>query len=306
MLPALYTALITPLEDNQLNLDGFSKNIQDQLNAGIKGLLVMGTTGETPTLSSAEKEALIKCLFENISTDVEVMVGTGSNNTTQAIENTLMAEHYKASSALIITPYYNKPTQRGIYEHFLKITENSSTPIILYNHPGRSGQNIEIETLKELMKIPNIIGIKDASGDLNYIQQIAYLVKSNRKDFLIYSGDDFNALAYIALGARGLISVASNLIPRTIYNWLSIMLEPNILASQKYHQLLFPLLQALNLETNPSPIKAAMNYCGKSAGGVRLPLVEMDENNKLILQNVINNTALIHGETQSQYHKTSV
>ncbi len=306
MLSNLYTALISPLKNNQLDLDGFSKNIQDQINAGIKGLLVLGTTGETPTLSSIEREALIKCLFENISTDVEVMIGTGSNNTAQAIENTLLAQHYKASSALIITPYYNKPTQRGIYEHFLKIAENSSIPIILYNHPGRSGQNIEVETLRGLMKIPNIIGIKDASGDLNYIQQLAYLVKTSREDFLIYSGDDFNALAYIALGAHGLISVASNLIPRTIYNWLSIMLEQNALASQKYHELLFPLLQALNLETNPSPIKAAMNYCGKSAGGVRLPLVEMDENNKLILQNVINNAALIHGEAQSQYHKTSV
>ncbi|MCH9632573.1 MAG: 4-hydroxy-tetrahydrodipicolinate synthase [Chlamydiae bacterium] len=306
MPTSLFTALITPFKEHGLDLDGFSENLQDQISAKIKGLLVLGSTGETPALSMDEKEALLKCLFNAVSPDQEVMVGTSSNNTNQAIENTLMAQHYNASSALIITPYYNKPTQRGIYKHFLKISENTSIPIILYNHPGRTGQNIEIETLKSLMKIPNIIGIKDASGDLGYIQQLAFSVASERNDFLIYSGDDFNALAYIALGACGLISVASNLIPRTIYNWLSIMLEHNFIDAQKYHKILFPFLQALNLETNPSPIKAAMNYCGKSAGELRLPLVEMDKENKLTLQNIINNTALIHGETQPQYHKAPV
>lgn len=305
-IPALFTALITPFLNDQLDLDGFKKNLIEQRKQGVQGLLVLGTTSESPTLSPSEKEMLLKSAAEALDEESHLMVGVGTNSTKSTIENTHQAEHYGASSALIITPYYNKPSQEGLYHHFKTIASNSSLPIILYNHPGRSGQNIALDTLIELSKIPQIIGIKDASSDLSYIQKMLYFVPKVRPDFQIFCGDDFNALPYFSLGATGLISVASNLIPQTMKLWLEMLLSKDFPAALNQFKQLYALFNALNLEINPTGIKAALDLCGKPAGEPRLPLAPYSLENKEILKETLIQTECIHGEIKSPSYQTSI
>lgn len=302
----LYTALITPFIDEEVNYDGFSRNIQDQINADIKGLLIFGTTGESPTLSLDEKSNLLHTLNTHRQPDISLMVGIGTNCTKQTIHLAKHAESLKADCLLAITPYYNKPSQEGIYHHFKYIAENTTLPIVLYNHPGRSGQNIGMETLIKLMTIPNIVGLKDASGSLEYIQKLLYAQKQVRSDFLIYSGDDLNALPFMSLGAHGLISVASNLIPQTILKWVQLMLNHDYNNALKMHSKLYKFFEALCIETNPAPIKAAMNLCGKAAGSLRLPLVDLQEKNQEYLKQIINQTPSVYGEAQPKYSQTAI
>lgn len=306
MTKSLYTALITPFLNEKVDYDGFCQNIQDQVKSKIKGLLLFGTTGESPTLSLGERGKLLEITKSQILPDISLMVGVGTHCTRHSIELIKHAETYKADCLMAITPYYNKPSQQGIYEHFKCLAENTSLPIVLYNHPGRSGQNISMETLSKLMQIPNIIGCKDSSGSLEYIQKLIYTRGQIRSDFLIYSGDDLNAFSFIALGANGLVSVASNLIPRTILQWIELMLDRDYAKTLNIHFQLYKFFEALCIEINPAPIKAAMNLCGKAAGSLRLPLVGMQNENKEYLKQIINQTPLVYGEAKSKHSQAAI
>ncbi len=301
IIPALTTALITPFKKGSLDTTGLVQNIEKQLLAGVKGLLFLGTTAETPTLSFEEQSQILEVGLQAAS-QTHNMVGTGLNCTKMTIEKTLFAQSKGASSALVITPYYNNPTQQGIFKHFEKIAQNTSIPLVLYNHPGRSGQNISIQTLKKLAIIPNIVGIKDASGSLSYIQNLLFELPRLRSDFQVLSGDDFNLLSYMSLGAHGLVSVASNLIPSRIREWVDTLLEGDYAKGLNIHQNLFELLVALSIESNPIPIKTAMQLCQQPAGKLRAPLFEMEPHHLQHLQKILNNMELLRGQAQPQHH----
>ena len=290
------TAMITPFCGNKLDHNGLCANIDFQLKNGVDGILVLGTTGESPTLSSDEQEQVITSAVEKAKGKAPVLVGTGSNSTQEAIKKTQRAKDLGADIALIVAPYYNKPTQEGIYRHFEAIANSVDIPIIIYNIPGRCAVNIETPTLLRLASFPNIIGIKECSGNLVQMSEIRHLVTRKHPQFLVYAGDDIMTLPMIALGASGIISVVSNLIPDQIVSLVNASLKGQFDLSREIHQRLIPLFKILFIETNPSPIKTAMEFCGFASGGLRLPLCSMSVENTQLLHQVLKEFQLIKGQ----------
>ncbi|MDR3624845.1 MAG: 4-hydroxy-tetrahydrodipicolinate synthase [Chlamydiales bacterium] len=290
-LQGTYTALITPFSQDalQVNEDSLKKLIHRQLEEGIDGLLILGSTGEAPTLSRKEQDRVISLTVNEVNRRVPVMVGTGNYSTEQTILNTKRAEELGADMALIVTPYYNKPTPEGIFRHFKAIAKSSSLPIIIYNTQGRTGKNINPPLLKRLSEIKEIIAIKDCSENIDQMMDFINLVVKERPDFKVLSGDDSMTLPLIALGGHGIISVASNLIVKPLVKMVYAALNGDFNSARSIHYELLPLFRALFIETNPIPIKTIMDLCGYHAGPLRLPLCEMSEENTSALQNVLKN-----------------
>ena len=264
----LYTALVTPFDTNgKLDEDGLRNNIRFQIEQGVDGILVLGTTGETPTLSTEEKIQVIRIAREETSGKIRLMVGTGSYSTKTTIENSRLAEEMEVDSLLVVTPYYNKPMQQGLIYHFKAVAQAVNIPIMLYNIQSRCGQNITTETLEHLAQVPNIVGVKEASGNLLQIMDVIHKI-----EFSVMSGDDALTFPIMALGGDGVISVASNLIPKEIKKLISSQ-------EKELHYQLLPLFKSLFIETNPIPVKTAMNMVGMAAGSCRLPLCEMQPEN---------------------------
>ncbi len=288
-LKGTFTALITPFtEDNEVDYKGLRKNIKRQLENGINGLVVLGTTAETPTLSTEERDNIVKIAIEEAKGKVPVVVGTGTNSTETTIKSTTKAEKYGADAVLVVAPYYNKPPQNGLYSHFKKIADSVNIPIILYNVQSRTGVNIEPETVLKLAKHPNIIGIKDASGDLRKSAMVITAVKRENVDFSVVSGDDITAVSLMAIGAKGIVSVVSNIAPKTIVTMTNFALDGRFDEAQDLYSEIFPLLTASFIETNPIPIKEAMSMIDLPAGKVRLPLAELKEENRETLLKTVN------------------
>ncbi len=283
-----YTALITPFHDGAIDLDGLKKNIEFQIESGITGILPLGTTGETPTLLSSEKEKVLKASLEVAAGKVPVMVGTGHYSTTETCHQTKMAEELGADGALIVTPYYNKPTQSGILKHFEAVTQCTQIPIIVYNIQGRTGVNIETSTLCALAEFPQIVGVKEASGNISQIGDVVDRIRQKRPDFQVYSGDDALTLPAMALGASGVISVASNLYPTEIGELVRAALRGDFEQARQLHYKYLSLFKALFLESNPAPVKYAMKSLGMAAGECRLPLCsELSESTQRALKAAI-------------------
>jgi 4-hydroxy-tetrahydrodipicolinate synthase len=288
LLKGTYTALITPFDpDDNLDEDGLRTLLQLQINAGISGIVVMGTTGESPTLSIEERREIIKIAREVIPDNVTLIVGTGHSSTKQTVINTLQAQDLGADMALVVTPYYNKPTQEGIFRHFSEIAKVSTLPLIAYNTPGRSGQNITAETVKRLCGISTVIGIKESSGNIAHLSDIIELCQGHNPDFSVVTGDDPLTLPSIALGAQGVISVISNLMPATVKALVDAALYGDMAKATELHYYLMPFVKAAFLETNPIPIKTAMALKGLPSGRCRLPLCEMSRENQLKLVTVL-------------------
>lgn len=265
------TALATPFDENGINTKEFSKFINFQIASGINAIVVCGTTGEAATMSHSERNIAIKCAISTVDNKIPVIVGTGSNNTKTAIELSIEAEELGADALLVVTPYYNKTTQNGLIEHFKLIASSVSIPIILYNVPSRTGINILPETCLELSKIPNIVGIKEASGDISQIAKIASLCGNN---LTIYSGNDDQTLPILSLGGKGVISVLSNVAPKLTCSITNAFLK-NAIDEACYYQLTsLELINNLFAETNPIPIKEALNIINFDFGTPRLPLVK--------------------------------
>jgi len=295
----VFTALITPFDENdQLDEEGLKILIERQINGGVDGIVFLGTTGESPTLDHEEQNRIIDIGKELCKNRTAFLIGTGTYSTQMTIANTIYAEEHGADAALIVTPYYNKPTQEGLYRHFKAITEASSLPIIIYNAPGRTGQNMQTDTLKRLMEIPSIIGVKETSGNISQICDVIAATKQNRPDFRVLSGDDDITLPLMALGGDGIISVISNLVPSEMANFVQMILSGDYISAQKAHHRLLPLMRAAFYETNPIPIKAAMALCGLPSGNCRLPLCSMSKENLLKLEMVVKNSTEINHETQ--------
>lgn len=275
------TALATPFNENGINTKEFKRFIEFQINAGINALVVCGTTGEACTMTQEEKIQAIKCVVSTVNNKIPVIVGTGSNDTSSAIINSILAEELGADGLLVVTPYYNKTTQRGLIEHFKAISSSVSIPIILYNVPSRTGINIDPETCLQLSKIDNIIGIKEASGNISQVAKIAQLCGN---DFSIYSGNDDQIIPVLSLGGKGVISVLSNVKPELTRSITNSFFKKATDEACYYQLQALPLIDALFNETNPIPVKYAINMLGFDFGTPRLPLIECSSKSKENIQ----------------------
>jgi 4-hydroxy-tetrahydrodipicolinate synthase len=295
MLDGTITALITPFTRDGSSVDfaGLTELIGRQIDAKVSGLLPLGTTGETPTLTAEEKEAIITHTIKVTDGRVPVMVGCGTNNTKTTITATQRAKELGADSALIVSPYYNRPSQEGLYAHFSAVCEATDLPIVVYNIAGRTGVNIETPTLQRIAKHTNIIGVKEASGNLKQIADVIRTIQNEQPGFTVVSGDDGLTVPLIALGGRGVISVASNLIPAHIVELVSSALHHADRARELHHRLT-PLIDALFIESNPAPLKTALELCGFRAGPVRLPLVELQPTSLAALKAALQSLDLLN------------
>ena len=265
-----YVAIVTPFKDNEVDVDGLKRLIEFQIEGGTHGIVPCGTTGESATLSHEEHHLVVEETIKAVRGRVPVMAGTGSNSTTETIDLTRHAKKAGAAGCLIITPYYNKPSQEGLYQHFKAVAKAVDIPIIMYNVPSRTGVNMLPATVARCAAIPNIVGIKEATGDLTQISEVIRLCP---KDFIVLSGDDFTALATTAIGGRGVISVTSNVAPRDMAKMMDAALAGRLDEARALHYKMVPLMQAMFFETNPVPAKTSLELMGRiGSGAPRLPL----------------------------------
>lgn len=284
------TAISTPFDENGVNLKEFEKLVEDQIQNKVDAIIVCGTTGEASTMTTEEKMLTIECAVKTSHGRIPIIAGTGGNNTKQVIEYSKQIESLGVDGLLIVTPYYNKCTQNGLIEHYKEIAKNVSLPIILYSVPSRTGVNIEPKTCLELSKINNIVAIKEASGNLSQVAEIAHLCGENLR---IYSGNDDQVLPVLSLGGIGVISVLSNVIPEYTHNMVQNFLDSNVNIAAQMQLDAIPLVKALFSEVNPIPVKAALNILGYSYGIPRLPLTQMSEEKEKILKNELSQFNLL-------------
>jgi 4-hydroxy-tetrahydrodipicolinate synthase len=283
-------ALVTPFKDKKIDETALRNLVNFHIENGTNGILPCGTTGESPTLSHQEHDDVIRIVVEESAGRIPVMAGTGSNSTAEAIEMTQHAEEIGADAILSVCPYYNKPTQMGLYEHFTSIAESTSLPIILYSIKGRTGINMEPGTVLNLSQTENIVGIKEASGDLG---QMSEIISITPEDFLLFSGDDGLNLPVLSLGGAGVISVLSNIIPNEVSRLIDLVSANDLGSARDLHYRMLNLSKVMFCETNPSPIKEAMFKMGMCERDVRLPLCHISDDNRKTLVNELIRFGLI-------------
>lgn len=284
MFSGAFTALITPFRNGAIDVEALENLVELQIKQGIHGLVPCGTTGETPAMSEAEDRLVIETVSRVADGRVPVIAGSGSNSTEMAIKYTKMAQEAGADGSLQVSPYYNKPTQEGLYRHFATIAENTDLPILLYNIPGRTAVTIEAETMARLAEIPNIVGVKESTLSMNMVSDIRHLCGD---DFIIFSGDDPMILPLISLGGTGTIAVSSNVAPGAVSDMVSAALEGNWERARELHYELLPLFRALFVETNPIPVKTAASLLGLCSDEMRLPMIPMEGENLAMLQETL-------------------
>lgn len=275
------TAISTPFDENGVNLKEFERLIENQIQNKVDAIIVCGTTGEASTMTTDEKIATISCAVKTSHGRIPIIAGTGGNNTKQVIEYSKKVQDLGVDGLLIVTPYYNKCTQKGLIEHYKEIAKNVFLPIILYSVPGRTGVNIEPNTCLELSKIENIVAIKEASGNLSQVAEIAHLCGDNLS---IYSGNDDQILPVLSVGGIGVISVLSNIMPEYTHNIVQNFLDGDVKTATKMQLDILPLVRALFSEVNPIPVKSALNLLGYDFGIPRLPLTKLSETKEEILK----------------------
>lgn len=291
MFAGTYTALITPFRDGKVDYDGFRKLIEAQISGGVDGIVPVGTTGESPTLSHEEHRDVIKAAVEISAGRVKVVGGTGSNSTDEAIGLTRDAEQAGADGALIVAPYYNKPSPEGLYRHFRAIAENTTLPVILYSIPGRCGIEIGVPVVARLAKdCPNIVAIKEAGGSVERVSQLRQAVP---EAFEIISGDDSLTLPFISVGAVGVISVASNVAPGPVSELVRAARRGAMADAERLHRRLYPLFKNLFVESNPAPAKYALSLTMGLSPELRLPLVEMGQENRQLIRTTLADLGLL-------------
>ena len=280
------TAMVTPF-DNKGNIDfgKTAKLIEYLIETGTDSLVVSGTTGESPTLSTEEKVALFEYVVKVVNKRIPVVAGTGSNNTYASIQLTKRAEAAGVDAIMLVAPYYNKPNQEGLYQHFKSVAEATSLPCMVYNVPGRTVTNIQPDTITRLANIPNIVAVKEASGDLNAMTKI---IANTPDDFKLYSGDDALTLPVLSIGGAGVVSVASHIVGRNIQQMVEHFFAGEMEEAAKIHQNLLPIVEGLFMTPSPAPVKTALQIKGMSVGSVRLPLVPMNEVERNTLINLLN------------------
>lgn len=300
MFKGSIVAIITPFTENGIDEQKLRDLVEFQISNGTNGILPCGTTGESPTLTTDEHNQVIKIVVDTVKKRVPVIAGTGSNSTAEAIAHTQHAQKVGADAALVVTPYYNKPTQKGLYLHFKAVAESVDIPIILYNIEGRCARNIETETVARLAKdCPNIIGVKEASGSL---EQAKAVKQACGKKFLLFSGDDALTLPMMKLGGVGVISVIANLIPHDVVSMINAYNDGNKVVAEELNAKMTPLVASMFIETNPIPVKKAAEFLGLCSGRLRLPMCDMEEENLQLLQEALR----IYGLKKDHYSKLEV
>lgn len=285
-------ALVTPMTSSgKIDKKRFQKLVQFHVEQGTQAIIVSGTTGEGPTLTKKEREQLIKLATEGVAGQVPVIVGIGTYNTSATLEQALEVTKAGANGLLVVTPYYNKPTQEGAYRHFKQIAESVSLPIILYNVPQRTAFDLLPDTIARLAEIPNIVGLKEASGDLPRCRDILALCKDRLK---LYSGDDASALAFILQGGKGVISVTANLMPKLMQEMCLAALQGNLHRAGSLNTQLMPLHKKLFVESNPIPVKWAMQTLGWIAPGIRLPLTTLSESYQSVVKEAMKESGVLN------------
>jgi 4-hydroxy-tetrahydrodipicolinate synthase len=288
MFSGTFTALVTPFRNGEVDVEALEGMVELQIQHGVSGLVPCGTTGETPAMSEAEDRVVVETVVRMAAGRVPVIAGTGSNSTDMAIKYTRMAQEVGADASLQVAPYYNKPTQEGLFRHFATISESTELPLVLYNIPGRTGVTISTETMGRLAEIPTIVGVKDSTLSMNMISDVIDLCG---EEFDVLSGDDPMTLPLIALGGRGVISVASNVAPGAVSDMVRALLEGDSERGRELHYELLPLFRALFVETNPIPVKTAASLLGLCSDEMRLPLVPMGGENLRVLQETLDRSA---------------
>ena len=277
MFKGATVAIVTPFKNGEVDYETLRSLVEFQIKHGTNAILPCGTTGESPTLDHQEHAKVIETCIDAAADRVPILAGTGSNSTKEAVDLTQHAAKVGASGALVVTPYYNKPTQKGLYQHFKAVADSVEIPIILYNIAGRTAMNIETDTVAKLASdCKNIIGVKEASGSLDQAQSVRLACG---KDFLILSGDDALTLPIMSIGGSGVVSVLSNIVPADVVNVINAYNNGEIDKARELHFKLLPLAKSMFVETNPIPVKKAMEFLGLCQGETRLPLSEMDEKN---------------------------
>ena len=296
MFKGSIVATVTPFKNGHVDEAKLKELVEFQIKNGTSAIVPCGTTGESPTLSTAEHERVIEVCIKAAKKRVPIIAGTGSNSTEEAVLLTKHAAHAGASAALIVSPYYNKPTQKGLYLHFKKIADSVDIPIILYNIAGRTAVNIEPATIARLANdCKNIVGVKEASGSLEQMQQIKQLCPP---DFALISGDDTLTLPILSVGGVGVISVVANIVPGDVAKMIEHFQKGNLKKAQEMHARLFTLSKSMFLETNPIPVKHAMEMLGLCSSEIRLPLCAMEEENIKRLRTALQNYGLLSDRTK--------
>jgi 4-hydroxy-tetrahydrodipicolinate synthase len=290
MLQGAITAIVTPFKNGKFDEAAYRELIEFQIKGGIHGIVPCGTTGESATLSHDEHKRVVETCVDQVKKRVPVVAGTGSNNTAEALELTKHAEAAGADYALMITPYYNKPTQEGLYQHFKTIADQTRIPIVVYNVPSRTSVNLLPETVARLGEFPNIVAIKEATGDLKQCAKVAELCGDI---ITLLSGDDFTVLPLLAIGGKGVISVVSNVTPQDMAGMCDAFIKGDLETARKLHYKMWPLMEAMFFETNPAPAKTALKMMGKITGEVRQPLCPMSSATADKLRQVLQKYGLI-------------
>src|SRR3712207_2173088 len=288
MFSGTFTALVTPFKNGEVDVEALENMVEFQIQHGVSGLVPCGTTGETPAMSEAEDRLVVETVVRVANGRVPVVAGTGSNSTDMAIKYTRMAQEVGANGSLQVAPYYNKPTQEGLFRHFATIAESTDLPLILYNIPGRTSVTISAQTMARLAEIPNVVGVKDSTLSMNMIADVISLCG---EDFDVLSGDDPMTLPLVALGGRGVISVASNVAPGAVSDMVRALLEGDWERGRELHYELLPLFRALFVETNPIPVKTAASLLGLCSDEMRLPMIPLSGENLRTLQRVMEETS---------------
>lgn len=283
-------AIVTPFTENGIDFPKLGELIEFHIKEKTDSIIICGTTGESSTMTDEEHKSAIKFAVEKTAGKIPVIAGTGSNNTQHCIELSKYAEDVGSDGLLLVTPYYNKTTQKGLIEHYSLIAKSVKIPLIIYNVPSRTGLNVLPDTLKTLSAIENIVAVKEASSDIVQIAAIASLCGD---DMYIYSGNDDQVVPVLSLGGKGVISVSANIIPRVMHDMVIKYLEGNVTESMKMQLKMIGLIKALFIEVNPIPVKAAMNMLGYNVGKCRLPLTDMSEKNTEFLKNALKNYGLM-------------
>lgn len=279
------TAMVTPFNaEEKLDLPATTALVEHLIATGTKALVVTGTTGESPVLSVPETKMLYEHVVKIVGKRIPILAGTGTNNTQQTILLSNLAERSGVDGLMLVTPYYNRPSQAGLYEHFKTVAASTKLPIMLYNIPPRASVQLEAETIMALSKIDNIVAVKEASGNL---EQVATLVAGTADDFSVYCGDDSKTLPMMAVGAIGVVSVASHIIGQEINEMIETFLSGDVVDAATMHQRLLPIMSGLFIAPSPAPVKAALNLQGIHVGGVRLPLVDLNEAERTTLQAIL-------------------
>lgn len=278
MFEGLFVALVTPFrKDGSLNEEKLRGLVNFHIEAGTDGLVPCATTSENPAYTWEEHYRIIEIVTEEAGGRIKVVPGCGTNNTDRSVRNILKAKEYGADGAMVVTPYYNKPTQEGLYAHFSKLADDGGLPLMLYNVPGRTGRNIEPETVARLAENEMIVSIKEASGDVEQMSEIIYLCGDKIN---LLSGDDAITMAVMSIGGKGVVSVVGNIVPMDVLAMVDALKDGDLARAREFHYKLLPLSQAMFIETNPMPVKEAMNILGMEVGDVRLPLVRMKKENR--------------------------